>query len=230
MSRAIMSLWRAARAASSADRLVSCPRARHCRPCAAYAIECAGMGGDMEPFDSTPDDGLRRGRYRVLHAIASANAGAGLVSRSPSRATDGWPVFPNFTPELERAAKALSARVDCLLVLLLSADEDDLYCMFFRSGRQLPWFKVGVGRIRRGKERAKLATKLEALAEVCDAESRAPSVAILADATAVTFSSELLRALCEIVGIHNAFTSFDYLQRGEREGLDPPSDPELVSA
>ena len=144
---------------------------------------------------------------------------------------DGWlAAFPNFTPELERAAKQLSARVDCLVVLLLSADEDDLYCMFFRSGKQLPWFKVGVGRIRRGKEREKLATKLEALADVCDAERRARLVAILADATDVTFSSELLRAVCEIAGIRNAFTSFDYLQRGEREGLDPPSEPLLVSA
>jgi hypothetical protein len=74
---------------------------------------------------------------------------------------------------LERVGKAWSARVDCLVVLLLSADEDDLYCMFFRGGKQLPWFKVGVGRSRRGKERDKLAAKLEALAEVCDAESRA---------------------------------------------------------
>ena len=26
------------------------------------------------------------------------------------------------------------------------------------------------------------------------------------------------------------FTSFDYLSRGERDGLDPPSEPMLVSA
>ena len=87
-----------------------------------------------------------------------------------------------------------------------------------------------MGRSRRGKEREKLAAKLEALADVCDGESRARLVTVLADATAVTFSSDLLHALCKIAGIHNAFTSFDYLQRGEREGLDPPSEPELVSA
>jgi hypothetical protein len=165
-----------------------------------------------------------------LHAIAAANLAAGLQFYV-AEPRDGWlAVFPNFTPELERAAKALSAKVDCLIVLLLSADEDDLYCMFFRNGKQLPWFKVGAGRSRKGKERDKLAAKLEALAEVCDAESRARLVAILADATAVTFSSDLLHSVCEIVGIHNAFTSFDYLQRGERDGLDPPSEPELVSA
>ena len=101
--------------------------------------------------------------------------------------------------------------------------------MFFRGGKQLPWFKIGVGRSRRGKERDKLAAKLEALAEVCDAESRARLVAILADATDVIFSSDLLRALCEITGIRNAFTSFDYLQRGERGDLHPPREPELVS-
>jgi hypothetical protein len=165
-----------------------------------------------------------------LHSIAAANAGVGLQFYV-AQPRDGWlAVFPNFTPELERTTKALSARIDCLIVLLLSADEDDLYCMFFRSGKQLPWFKVGVGRSRKGKERDKLAGKLEALAEVCDPDSRARLLAVLAEATAVTYSSELLRDFCEIAGIQYAFTSFDYLQRGEREGLDPRMEPELVSA
>jgi len=163
-----------------------------------------------------------------LRSIAAANAAAG-VRFYVAEPKEGWlPVFPNFTPELERVAKVLSARIDCLIVLLLSADEDDLYCMFFRNGKQLPWFKVAAGRSRKGKERDKLAAKVEALAEVCDAESRGRLVAVLADATDVTFSSDLLRALCEILGIHSALTSFDYLQRGEREGLSPPSEPELV--
>src|SRR5688572_7986934 len=64
-----------------------------------------------------------------------------------------------------------------------------------RGGKQLPWFKICAARKRRGKERDKLAIKLEALAEVCDAESRARLLAILADSTGVTFSSDLLRAL-----------------------------------
>jgi hypothetical protein len=142
----------------------------------------------------------------------------------------GWlPIYPSFTPELERTAKTLSARLKCLLVLLLSADEDDLYCMFFRDGKQLPWFKIAAGRSRRGKERDKLATKLEALSEVCNAESRGRLVTALSDATEVTYSSDLLRTFCEITGIRNAFTSFDYLQRGEREGLEPDAAPTLVS-
>src|SRR5262245_30805632 len=141
----------------------------------------------------------------------------------------GWlAVFPNFTPDLERSAKQLSARANCLIGLLFSADEDDLYCMFFRGGKQLPWFKVGAPRVRRGKERDKLAAKIDALAEVCDAESRARLVDTLADTTGVTFSSELLRTFCEIVGIRNAFSSFEYLRRGERDGLEPASQPALV--
>ena len=139
-------------------------------------------------------------------------------------------MFPNFTPELERSAKALSAKLGCLVVMLLSADEDDLYCMFFRDGKQLPWFKIGAPRKRRGKKRDKLATKLEALAEVRDADSRARLVAILADPTEVIFSSELLHALCEIVGIRNAFTSFEYLQRGDREGLETSGELVLLPA
>ena len=40
---------------------------------------------------------------------------------------------------------------------------------------------------------------------------------------------DLLRTFCEITGIRNAFTSFDYLRRGEREGLEPDAAPTLVS-
>jgi hypothetical protein len=137
-------------------------------------------------------------------------------------------VFPNFTPDLERTAKTLSAKLDCLVLLLLSFDEDDLYLMFFRKGKQLPWFKVGVGRKRTGKERDKIAAKLDALADVCDAESRAKLASILTDATNVTYASDLLRSVCEIAGIRNAFTSFDYLRRGERDGLETAGEPTLV--
>ena len=164
----------------------------------------------------------------ALEAIAAAKAASGLQFYV-TEPVGGWlGIFPNFTPELEQTAEALSEQLVCLVVLLLSADEDDLYCMFFRDGKQLPWFKVGAPRKRRGKERDKLAAKLEALAEVCDAQSRARLVEILADTTGVTFSSELLHAVCEVVGIRNAFTSFEYLQRGEREGLETPGEPMLV--
>lgn len=166
----------------------------------------------------------------ALETIAAANVGAGLRFYV-TEPLDGWlAVFPNFTPELERTAKTLSAKLGCFVLLLLSADEDDLYMMFFHQGKQLPWFKVAAGRKRIGKERDKMATKLEALAEVCDAERRARLLSILADATNVTYASDLLRSVCEIAGIRNAFTSFDYLQRGERDGLESPGELALVPA
>jgi hypothetical protein len=165
-----------------------------------------------------------------LKSIAAANAAAGLQFYV-TEPIDNWlAVFPNFTPELERTAKTLSAQLGCLVLLLLSFDEDDLYMMFFRNGKQLPWFKVASGRKRTGKERDKIAAKLEALAEACDAESRARLVSILTDATKVTFASDLLHSVCEIVGIRNAFTSFDYLSRGERDGLKTQVEPTLVPA
>ena len=127
----------------------------------------------------------------ALEEIAAATPAAGLQFYV-AEPGGGWlAVFPNFTPELERSGNVLSARLDCLVVLLLSADEDDLYCMFFRDGRQLPWFKVGASRKRRGKEREKLAAKIDALAEICDAESRARLVDVLADTTNVVFSVRL---------------------------------------
>jgi hypothetical protein len=143
---------------------------------------------------------------------------------------DQWlAVFPNFTPELERTAKSISKQLNCLVLLLLMADEDDLYWMFFQHGKQLPWFKVANGRKRTGKEREKLANKLEALADVCDAEARSRLVSILADTTDVTFMSEVLRSVCEIIGVRNAFTSFDYLRQGERDSLATPGEPLFVA-
>jgi hypothetical protein len=166
-----------------------------------------------------------------LHKIAAANPAAGLQFYVAFEPRDGWlAVFPSFTPEVDRTPKDLSANLRCLIVLLLSADEDDLYCMFFRDGKQLPWFKIAAGRVRKGKEREKLAAKLEALADVCDVESRARLVEVLANSPDVIFSSELLKSFADITGIRNAFTSFDYLSRGEREGLDSPAEPVLISA
>lgn len=79
----------------------------------------------------------------ALEAIAVAKAASGLQFYV-TEPVGGWlGIFPNFTPELERTAKALSGQLVCLVVLLLCAAEDDLYCMFFRDGKQLPWFKVG---------------------------------------------------------------------------------------
>jgi hypothetical protein len=121
----------------------------------------------------------------ALRALTAASTDAS-VQFYIAESFGGWlPVYPSFTPELEHTAKTLSARLKCLLVLLLSADEDDLYCVFFRDGKQLPWFKIAAGRSRRGKERDKLATKLEALSEVCNAESRGRLVTALSDATEV---------------------------------------------
>ena len=174
--------------------------------------------------------GDRDGAVAALEAIATTDVASGLRFYVAEPIAGWLAAYPNFTPELERSAKTLSLKLGCLIVLLLSADEDDLYCMFFRDGKQLPWFKVGAPRKRTGKERDKLAAKLEALADVCDAGSRSRLLAILADPTGVTFSSELLRAFCEIVGIRNAFTSFEYLQRGEREGLEIRGEPLLVPA
>ena len=62
----------------------------------------------------------------ALKTIAAENVAANLqfYVAEPS---GGWlAVFPNFTPELERTGKILSAQLDCLITLLLSADEDDL--------------------------------------------------------------------------------------------------------
>ena len=161
-----------------------------------------------------------------LHSIAVANAAAGLRFYV-AEPHGGWlPVFPNFRPELERVAKSSSASADCLIVLLLSADEDDLYCMFFQMAAA-PWLRLRSakavaarsgqtgrqgGSARRGVRRGKPRTTS------CGAGGR----------DSCDLFVRLAAHRVWITGIHNAFTSFDYLQRGEREGLDPQSEPELV--
>lgn len=163
-----------------------------------------------------------------LESLAAANARERLQFYVAEPVGQWLAVFPNFTPELERSAKSISKQLDCLVLLFLLADEDDLYVMFFRRGKQLPWFKLAIGRKRTGKEREKLRTKLKTLADICDEEARAKLLSILADTTDVTFMSDVLRSACEIIGVRNAFTSFDYLQRGDRDGLETPGEPLLV--
>ena len=165
-----------------------------------------------------------------LESLAAANARERLQFYVVEPVDHWLTVFPNFTPELERTAKLVSKQLDCLVLLFLLADEDDLYVMFFRHGKQLPWFKLAIGRKRTGKERDKLRTKLESLAEICDEEARAKLLSILADTTDVTFMSDVLRSACEIIGVRNAFSSFDYLQRGDRDGLEAPGELLLVPA
>ena len=75
-------------------------------------------------------------RDAVVAALERIASASGVEQFYVAEPTGGWlAVFPNFTPEIDRSPKALSAALDCLIVLLLSADEDDLYCMFFRSGK-----------------------------------------------------------------------------------------------
>ena len=92
----------------------------------------------------------------ALATIASADPASGLRFYV-AQPIGGWlAVFPNLTPAIERSAETLSARLECLVMLLLSADEDELYCMFFRDGKQLPWFKIGAPRKRHSRHPQRL--------------------------------------------------------------------------
>ncbi len=93
----------------------------------------------------------RDATVECLESVAAAHADERLQFYVTEPINHSLAVFPNFTPLLERTAKSLSGQLDCLILLLLLADEDDLYFMFFRDGKQLPWFKLAIGRLRMPK-------------------------------------------------------------------------------
>jgi hypothetical protein len=140
-----------------------------------------------------------------------------------SEPVNGWlAVYPSFSLALERLATDLSRQQQCLVLTLLSVDEDDFYCVFDRNGRQMTYFKIGAGTKRYGKAKDKLASKLDLLSDYCDHGTRQALVGLLADTKDVIFSSDLLSRFCALVGIRNALTSFDYLDQGERDGIEVP--------
>jgi hypothetical protein len=139
-------------------------------------------------------------------------------------------IYPQFSPEMERFAKRLSATTKGVVLALGALDEDDLYCNICNSGRDHGYFKVSIGRRRAGKQREPVVKKLDMLASHADAAARAALVEKLCDLRDATFIRDSLIAFCDTFTIANARCSYDYIRVGQyKDDLDQDVPLELVT-
>ena len=134
-------------------------------------------------------------------------------------------VYPEFSPAMDRFAKELSRALACVVLSLVSHDEDEVLCNVCDRGKDHGFFKISAGRRRPARQREPVAKKLSLLAAHLDPQKQAELLAYLSDTTAVVDSGEILRTFCQAMGIRNAMTSYDYIERADSQAdLDTPVD------
>src|SRR5262245_19796838 len=81
-------------------------------------------------------------------------------------------VYPLFSPATDLFAKELSGSLDCLVLSLVSADEDEVLCNFCQNGKDYSFFKISTGVRRSPKQQVPVAKKLAMLEFVFSAEQQ----------------------------------------------------------
>jgi hypothetical protein len=134
-------------------------------------------------------------------------------------AIDRWTaVYPKVCEQMDRLATRVSKELQCLVLTLGSYDEDDFLLNANVAGKDLGFFKITLGKKRTGKQRDPVVKRLDLLAPYCSQAERDALLEVLSDTRKETFGSDLLRRFCRTVGIRNAATSFDYIERGDYAG------------
>jgi len=124
-------------------------------------------------------------------------------------------VYPSLSAVMDLFAKELSRSLGCVVLSLVSHDEDEVLCNFCENGKDLSFFKISAGRRRPPKQQGPVAKRLSLLASHLDAQKQAELLAYLSDTTATLDSGEILKTFCHAVGIRNAMTSYDYIEHGD---------------
>src|SRR5262245_34393500 len=124
-------------------------------------------------------------------------------------------VYPSFSPAIDPFARELSKAIASLVVTLVSLDEDEVMCNFCLAGKDLGFVKISTGKRRSPKQQEPIAKKLSLLHAHLDAEEQKQLRAYLSDTREIVFGADILKTFCEATGIHNAMTSYDYIQRND---------------
>jgi hypothetical protein len=112
-------------------------------------------------------------------------------------------------------AKELSQALECLVLTLASADEDEVLCNFCLAGKDYSYFKITLGRTRSAKQQAPVAKKLALLEGILTADQQNELLAYISHPPDVLFSSDVLKTFCQALAILNATTSYDYILRND---------------
>ena len=132
-------------------------------------------------------------------------------------------VYPAFSSAMDPFARELSKAFESLVLTLISADEDEVFCNFCLAGRDLGFFKISTGKRRSPKQREPVAKKLSLLQSHLTVEQQEQLVAYLSDTRDILYSADILKTFCQAAGIRNVMTSYDYIQRNDYAAdLDTP--------
>jgi hypothetical protein len=132
-------------------------------------------------------------------------------------------IYPSFSPVMDPFARELSKAIGSLVLSLVSAAEDEIFCNFCLAGKDLGFVKISTGKKRSPKQQEPIAKKLSLLKAHLSAESQRELVVYLSDTRNILWGSDILRTFCQAAGIRNAMTSYDYIQRNEYAAdLDTP--------
>jgi hypothetical protein len=132
-------------------------------------------------------------------------------------------VYPSLSPAMDVFAKELSKALGCLALTLVSEDEDAVFCNFCQAGKDLSFFKISTGAKRSPKQQAPVAKKLALLGACLSEERQKELVKYLSDTTGILFSADILTTFCDAVGIRNARTSYNYIEKSDYlRDLDSP--------
>lgn len=132
-------------------------------------------------------------------------------------------VYPSFSAVMDLFAKELSGVLGCVVLTLASLDEDEVLLNVCEAGPDHNFVKISAGRRRPPKQREPVAKKLSLLDAYVDAGQQAELVAYLSDTTGILFSRDILQTFCRRLGIRNAMTSYDYIERSDYQAdLDTP--------
>jgi len=124
-------------------------------------------------------------------------------------------VYPLFSAVMDPFAKELSQALGCLVLTLVSADEDEVLCNFCLAGRDYSYFKIEPGRKRSPKQQAPVAKKLALLEGILTGGQQKELLAYISHPPDVLFSSDVLKTFCRALAIVNATTSYDYILRND---------------
>lgn len=126
-------------------------------------------------------------------------------------------IYPTMSPAMDLFAKELSRALACVVLSLVSHDEDEVLCNVCEGGQDHSFFKITAGQRRPPKQRGPVAKRLALLGAYLDAREQAELLAYLSDTTGIADSGEILKTFCQAVGIRNAMTSYDYIEHGDYE-------------
>ena len=162
---------------------------------------------------------LTKDRDEVKHAVES------IFSERTKKfliapAIDGWvTVFPENNGQDDEVSKALAEKLpDKTLIFTLVHDDDIFAYSYFENGALKDRYNSCPNYFD-DKNTEPRGGNAQAFAELLKDSKKIPKLQSLLDAERMTFETERLEQFADLLNLPNAATAYEYLQDGERDGI-----------